>query len=244
MSGDPERLLGAGSGAEPLERELLLSVRDVGPPRGAEDEAWRALAAQIAAGTAVGAATSSAAAAAGKTTTGGLVSWALSTKLAVVAVGSSLALSGGYFALRATERSPAVSPRPVVAPPSPSLSASFTAPVIGPSVPERLPEVVRAEGAPSRKPEPPRRDSLQAESALLMQARAQLRSGHPGEAQATLDRLQAQFPKGMLAQEREVLAIEVLAARGNAGGARQRARAFIKAFPKSPHSQKLARFAE
>jgi hypothetical protein len=241
MSGDPERLLGAGSGAERLERELLLSVRDVGPPSGAQDEAWHALAAQIAAVTAVGAATSSAAATAGKASAGGVVSWALSSKLAVVALGSSLALGGGYFALRATERTPAAVPRPVVVPPSPSVSA---APLEERPVKEPLPEVLRVEGAPSRKPEQPRRDSLQAESALLMQARAQLRSGNLGEAQASLDRLQAQFPKGVLTQEREVLAIEVLAARGNAGGARQRARAFIQAFPKSPHSQKLARFVE
>lgn len=244
MSGDPERLLGAGSGAEPLERELLLSVRDVGPPSGAQDEAWRALAAQLAAIAAATAVTSSTAATAGKASAGGLVGGAFSTKLAVVALGSGLALSGGYWALRAAERSPAVAPRPVEAPARPSLSASPTVPVEAPSLQEPLPEVERVEGGPSRKSPPPRQDALQAESALLTQARAQLRSGNAGGAQASLDRLQAQFPKGMLAQEREVLAIEVLAARGNASGARQRARAFIKAFPKSPHSQKLARFVE
>ena len=49
MSGDPERLLGA-SNAEPLERELLGSVRHVGPPEGAKDLAWRNIAGQIAGG--------------------------------------------------------------------------------------------------------------------------------------------------------------------------------------------------
>jgi outer membrane protein assembly factor BamD (BamD/ComL family) len=57
-----------------------------------------------------------------------------------------------------------------------------------------------------------------------------------------LDKLQAQFPKGVLLQEREVLAIEVLHARGNVEAARQRAKAFIAAYPKSPHSQTLVRF--
>ena len=47
MSGDPERLLSASS-ADPLERELLGSVRHVGPPDGAKDRAWRNIAGQIA----------------------------------------------------------------------------------------------------------------------------------------------------------------------------------------------------
>lgn len=249
MSGDPERLLSVSSGADPLERELLHSVRDVGPPSGTKDEAWRSLAAQIAVVTAVGAATSSTAAAASKVSAGGLASWALSTKLAVVALGSSLAVGGGYWAVSAREASPSVSPRAVVAPPkAPAVAqpaAAVSPPLAAePLVAEPLAAPERAEDAPGRKLEPRRLDLLKAESALLMQARSALRSGDPASAQASLDKLQAQFPKGMLAQEREVLAIEVLAARGSVEGARQRAKAFIKAYPKSPHSQKLARFVE
>ena len=45
-----------------------------------------------------------------------------------------------------------------------------------------------------------------------------------------------------LAQEREVLAIEVQHARGNVEAAKGRARAFVKTYPKSPHSAKLSRF--
>jgi len=86
-------------------------------------------------------------------------------------------------------------------------------------------------------------DALKAESALLSKARAELRSGNAVGAQASLDKLQAQFPKGVLVQEREVLTIEVLHARGNVEGARRRAKAFLSAYPKSPHGQALARFA-
>ena len=100
------------------------------------------------------------------------------------------------------------------------------------------------EDAPSRRVEAPRPDLLRAESALLTEARAQLRSGKPAGAQAALDKLQQQFPKGMLTQEREVLAIEVLSARGNTEGAARRARAFVKQYPKSPHSANLTRFLE
>ena len=241
MSGDPERLLSAGSHADPLERELLGSVHHVGPPDGARDQAWRGIAAQIAVVAVVGAATGSSAAAASKASVGTLASWALSTKVAAVVAASGLALGGGYLALEGAGPAPSPSNATHVAPP----------PVITP-VPAKLAvqqpaeasALTPSEDAPSRKLEPRRQDLLKAESSLLTEARAQLRSGNATSAQASLDRLQTQFPKGMLTQEREVLAIEVLYARGNVDGAKRRARAFVKAYPKSPHSAKLSRFID
>ena len=242
MSGDPERLLSISSGSDPLERELLGSVRHVGPPDDAKDRAWRAIAGQIAVVAAVGAASSSTAAAASKATVGTLASWALSTKLATVAVASGLALGSGYLVLRSTpEASPAVAPRHVVPPVAHTTPAApKEAEVVAPAPLEDAP----VEDAPARRLEPRKLDLLKAESALLTEARAQLRSGNPAGAQASLERLQAQFPKGMLTQEREVLAIEVLYARGNVDGAKRRAKAFIARYPKSPHSAKLSRFVD
>jgi TolA-binding protein len=241
MSGDPERLLSAAH-ADPLERELLGSVRQVGPPAGAKDLAWKGIAAQIAVAAAVGVATGSSTAAAAKATTGTLASWA-GTKVAAVVAASGLALGGGYAAIQAlqTEPPPSVAPRTVVKPP-----VQQVAPQVVETTPAPEP-VVAAEEAPSRRPEQglgPRQDLLKAESALLTEARAQLRSGNAAGAQASLDKLQQQFPKGMLSQEREVLAIEVLSARGNVEGAKRRAKAFVKAHPKSPHSAKLSRFVD
>jgi hypothetical protein len=240
MSGDPERLLSVSSGADPLERELLDSVRHVGPPGDAQDRAWRAIAGQIAVAAAVGTAASSTAAAASKAGAGTIASWALSSKLAVVALASGIAVGGGYLALREPESSPKLAPRTRDS--SVKVAPSVLLPTPAPVV--RSPEVAPVEDTPSRKLEPHRLDSLKAESVLLMQARTQLRSGNPAAAQASLERLQAQFPRGVLAQEREVLAIDVLQARGNVEGAKRRARAFIKQYPKSPHSEKLARFLE
>jgi hypothetical protein len=240
MSGDPERLLSASSHADPLERELLASVHRVSPPEGAKDQAWRAIAGQIAVVAAVGAATGSSAAAATKASVGTLASWGLGAKVAAVVAASGLTVGGGYLALRANESEPA----PVVAPPFKSTSpkAKVAPPLLTPSKEPTPPAQV--EEAPSRRLDPPRQDLLKAESSLLTDARAQLRSGNLAGAQASLDRLQAQFPKGMLTQEREVLAIEVLYARGNVDGAKRRAKAFIRAYPRSPHSAKLARFAQ
>lgn len=240
MSGDPERLLSA-SNAEPLERELLGSVRHVGPPEGAKDIAWRNIAGQIAVVATVGAVSTSTAAAASKASAGTLASWALSTKIALVAAGG-LAIGGGYMALRSEAPSPSTAPRAVVAPVTPPAAA----PVIPqPAAVVPAPAEAPAEEAPSSHKLLPRGpDALKAESKLLTDARSQLRSGNLAGAQASLDRLQAQFPKGMLTQEREVLAIEVAYARGNVEAAKRRAKAFVKAYPKSPHSAKLARFLD
>lgn len=256
MSDDPERLLNASS-AEPLERELLGSVRHVGPPEGAKDRAWQSIAGQIAVGAAIGVASSSTAAAASKASAGTFASWAISTKIALATAGS-LALGGGYLALHSAEP-----------PSSPHISHSVAPPVTAPATPlpqrqqQQAPQApppqaqaqaqvdgapartenAPAEDAPSHKLEP-RLDLLKAESALLTDARAQLRSGNPAAAQASLDRLQAQFPKGTLTQEREVLSIEVAYARGNVEAAKRRAQAFIKTYPNSPHSAKLSRFLD
>jgi hypothetical protein len=243
MSGDPERLLSASSGADPLERELLGSVRHVGPPSDAKERAWRGIAGQIAVVAAVGAASSSTAAAASKASLTGFASWALSTKVAAVALAGSLAAGSGYVVLRTPDAPPSVGPRAVVAPvtrviPPSNPVAPQPAEVVAP-----LP-AAPVEDVPIRRPEAPRPDLLRAESALLTQARAQLRSGRPAAAQGSLDKLQQQFPKGMLTQEREVLAIEVLSARGNVEGAKRRAKAFVKQYPRSPHSAKLSRFLD
>ena len=241
MTGDPERLLSGGSHADPLERELLGSVRHVGPPDGMKDQAWRALAGQIAVVAAVGAATGSSAAAATKVGAGSLASWAMGAKVAAVVAASSLAVGGGYLALKSQPRAPSASataataPKPMVARAAPKASAGVE---LSPA------PVAPIEESRNRRLEPRRLDLLKAESALLTDARAQLRAGNPAGAQASLERLQAQFPKGMLTQEREVLAIEVLYARGNVDGAKRRAQAFIRAYPRSPHSAKLSRFVE
>ncbi|KYF97046.1 hypothetical protein BE20_40010 [Sorangium cellulosum] len=100
---------------------------------------------------------------------------------------------------------------------------------------------------PSRRPSGPKpteTDLLRAESALLTEARAKLRSGDAAAAAATLERLRAQFPNGVLRQEREVLAIDVLASRGNLQEAKRRAQAFVKQYPGSPHSAKLKRLLD
>ncbi|WP_437600563.1 tetratricopeptide repeat protein [Sorangium sp. So ce590] len=227
-------------------------MRHVGPPEGAKERAWRGIASQLAAGAAVGVTTGAGAAAATRAGVGSLGSTALAIKTAAVLVSGGVVLGGAYLALStpveapASHRAAGEEPAPAVVPQAPVMSAPE---------PRALPEPSVAgptAGEPSRRPSGPKpadsgpkpTDLLRAESALLMEARAELRSGDVAAAAATLERLRAQFPRGVLRQEREVLAIDVLAARGNAQEAKRRAQAFVKQYPGSPHSAKLKRFLD
>jgi outer membrane protein assembly factor BamD (BamD/ComL family) len=86
-------------------------------------------------------------------------------------------------------------------------------------------------------------EALALESALVTQARADLKRGDPRAALATLQRLKRESPRGVLHQEREVLTVQALAAAGHKDAARARARAFIKSFPNSPHAPLLRSLA-
>lgn len=257
--GDPERLLSNLSDHDELERELLASIQRIEPPANAQTEGWARLSAQIATLALIGTAHGTAAAATAQagtaaaqgaaTTSGasgaGLVPAAfklLGSKFAVaLAVGSVAVGASAVWVQRAHQaaRAPAASAK-LAEPVSAQLSAAL------PAAPDQALQLVPDSdpGKQSPSADQRRRDMLSAESALLTQARAQLRNGDVNAAQQVLSTLHKKFPKGMLRQEREVLAIEVLAARGNQEAARQRAQAFIAAHPESPHSAQLSRFAE
>jgi hypothetical protein len=78
------------------------------------------------------------------------------------------------------------------------------------------------------------------ETALLEQARAALQS-RPAEALALTRRHQARFPRGALAQEREVIAIEALERLGRKAAASARAAEFERRYRGSVHQPRLLR---
>jgi len=88
-----------------------------------------------------------------------------------------------------------------------------------------------------------RNDVLSVESRMLTEARSQLRGGDPRGALATLERLRARSPKAVLSQERDVLAIQIASALGDAATAKRKAREFLDAYPESPHAPQLRRLA-
>jgi len=239
---DPVRLLSGVSDANDAERALLSSIRSVDPPQGARDEAWAMLAGQMAAISLVGASTAAGAEALGAK--GGLAwgSKALLLKLgALFVVGSAGA--GAYWVhsqpAQHAVAAPTVSSRAALSPTTVAAPLASAEPVTE-SVLEPSPKAAAAL-APSREPVK-RPDALAEESSLLADARAALRRGDTNTAEVGLRRLRTRFPTGALRQERQVLSIELLNARGEILQAQAEARRFLAAYPTSPHGEKLRRF--
>jgi outer membrane protein assembly factor BamD (BamD/ComL family) len=90
--------------------------------------------------------------------------------------------------------------------------------------------------------ETPRPSSLHEESRSLVEARSALRRGDTAGAQRKLNEMGERFPDGVLAQEREALAIEALHRSGRRAAASARASAFLRAHPTSPHATKIRSF--
>ena len=89
---------------------------------------------------------------------------------------------------------------------------------------------------------PPRASSLHEESALLESVREALAASQPARASVELDRYDAQFASGILAEEAAVLRIEALLAAGDRAAARRAADAFAQSHPASsyaPHVRAL-----
>jgi hypothetical protein len=241
MMEDPKRLLSAHGGASGLERELLESLPNMGPPEGAKARAWEALALQLATATLVGTSVSTAKAAS-VVTNASLSKGALGTKIIAVVIAGGLSAGGGIWALSPSHEA---APRASVPAPTPvAARAKAEAPEVrAEAAAENLEEESAVDAEISHKPRRvsalKRQDALLRESALLKEARAQLRAGDAKAAQASLGRLASEFPDGVLGQEREVLAIAVLSAEGQVERAQQRAKAFVKAHPRSPHSAAL-----
>ena len=88
-------------------------------------------------------------------------------------------------------------------------------------------------------PEARRASRLAEESAAVVAIRKTLLAGEPAQALRMLDRASAQFPDGVLGQEREALAVRALVESGQRDAARRRGEAFLRAFPRSPHAAEL-----
>jgi hypothetical protein len=241
--GDQRRLLGPTNGGDEVERELLGSLRDVSPPPGAKGETWNRLAVQVAAVAAIGTTTAAVHAVAGSGAGVALQATKVFTAkvLAGIALAGSMAVGGGWVIHRQS-----------AAPPVAHLSAEHAAPPAppAPAPPRETQEVVAP--APAEPVEPVERPSkgadghtrnglLALESRMLTEARSQLRGGDARGALTTLERLRARSPKGVLTQERDVLAIQIASALGDTATAKRKAKEFLDAYPESPHAPQLRR---
>lgn len=145
----------------------------------------------------------------------------------------------------------AVAPLP---PPVASAPSSATTAVARPVLPSLPPEdetpapsspeisAVSPPAAISAAPVSPAEERLalaKEEARLVGEAEQAIRRGDTREAQRILGVLREKHPRGVLGQEREVLAIEVLARTGQQAQASAQAEAFLQRNPKSPFAERL-----
>jgi TolA-binding protein len=165
---------------------------------------------------------------------------AFRAKLVVSMVSAAIGAGGGaaghaYYASRMTASvvvaapsdaasvSAPATPTPVEA--EPAAAADSTAPVAS--------AAASPSGAARSEDRTRGAASLRAERLLLETASAALMRGDSASAIATLKKHANSFPRGELAQEREVLLVQALAASGDDAAARRRAKEFKEKFPGS-----------
>ncbi len=154
----------------------------------------------------------------------------------VAALVAATALTVGVLAGRATVPVASTPPQPVGAsasatpapalPPPPSAALQMPlAPTSSASAARVLPSAATSAAVPQ--------GTLAQERELVEGARAALTRGRPGDALAATDRHAQLFPRGRLAEEREVLAITALASLGRVPEAEARRTRFLRAYPDS-----------
>jgi hypothetical protein len=219
MSEDPPRLV---DGADPELRGALEAARaDVPDAR----RLARIAAGITAAGLAAGSGTAAAAAP--------VAGWKV---LAVLGVLGAATL-GGVVAVHESAAPPSRT-----APSTPASNAPSAPPAASVSLPLAAPEPsVSSAPAPTHVPSAARSapaPNPEAELALLDEAQRAL-AGEPARALALAAEHGRRFPDGILAQEREVLAVTALARLGRIDEARARAGAFHRRWPSSAHGRRI-----
>jgi len=101
----------------------------------------------------------------------------------------------------------------------------------------RGPDAARAASAGGRSSDAAAA-SIETEAALLQRARQALVSD-PSRSLALVEQHRRLYPRGMLSQERELLAVKALVALGRADSARSRADAFVTAYPGSAYRDRV-----
>jgi hypothetical protein len=250
---EPHRWLEGASALSDLERRALERVRDVAAPQGSKDAVWASLAARLGhdvashsddasrshdASGALGQATAATrplAAVVGKTIlviplvgAGFLAAWLLGTRHDVRGVPVPATESSRHFSQVSQPLTPDTA-NTTSEPDNPMMEKPGAAdgrrerPPIAPAPPDR-----RGSTAPS-------------EGREVASARDLLRSGDAKAALAALARIEAQFPRGTLSQEREALAIRALLALGERDAARRRTASFLFRYPDTPYRAALER---
>jgi hypothetical protein len=163
----------------------------------------------------------------------------------VLKVGAAITVASavGVGAVAVTTHAPDVKAPPagIVASAPVERASSMTTPSSA-TAPTRLTIVEPPPTEPSAsqaKSKPSADTSAEAEVKLLERAQDALRTKTPAEALALCDEHARTFPRGMLVQERERIAIEALVKAGKKDEAKARAARFKARFPGSSHTRRI-----
>jgi hypothetical protein len=236
---EPERLSGELD-------ELLEAERDIEAPTPEKRERLLVRLGPLvipgALGAGVGAAAAGASSGAETAATGkaaGAVGAGLKAKLVIAAIAGAVGAMGGaatHAALTAPAKTPVPAPSASARaiPPLPVTLPSAPAPEPLPSPEIALPPTPSA-GAPTRSSGTGAAGAatLRAERLLLERATTALARGDSASALTALREHARRFPRGELAEEREVLLVRALRAAGQSDAADQRAKDFKRQFPSS-----------
>jgi hypothetical protein len=241
---DPSRLLLSQTGT--LEARLLEAVRDIDPPAAAHGEVWRRMAVATGTGAAtLAVATPLAARAVAGAGTKALAQAGWLSVIKWIAVVGTLAPAAGigvHWVVSARTAAPNVAGSTM----SPSVRPAARAQSLIPSmqaapesVPLTAPEQAPSSGNGVATGRSPAASRLDVESTLLRRAREKLESGDPKGSLDDIAILAVRFPRGELAQEREVVAIKALLSQGQRAAAAARTADFLRMHPSSPYAESL-----
>jgi hypothetical protein len=253
---DPRRIVDDPA-VHALERRLVESGLHAGPTDAGVQALWAALATRLPAGAESGA---SASQAPSRTTavSGPFASLGVGKLIAAVGLSAMTTLAGDPGGLAdpgARNEVPATNVpvvRPVVAVPAPAATAEdATPPTAAVQATDSPPPglAVNPVRAPSRSAQAEARAKMpppaapDEEARVVLAARGALRGGECGAALRLLEEARTSGGPGLLAEERDVLAIEALACSGRTDEARSRAVAFLTAHPRSMHAAAIQRIA-
>lgn len=126
------------------------------------------------------------------------------------------------------------------APEPPTASGEIgDAPAVAPSASKAAPSARTPSHASEKRAAPPAAEAKPISETSLLEAARSIVKSDPRRALALTEEHRRRFPNGVLAQEREVLAIEALSALGRSDAAETRARDFGRQYPGSAHEKKI-----
>ncbi len=234
---DPPRMSELGSGASPQLSSLFQNARRDVPNDSQLERVLTRLGPIVGAGVAL--AGDAVRAGAQQAAHAGSSSMATIAKLAAVIGGAGIIASGAAFLASGKDDQPS---KPVQTAPSRTAQVAAAAAPEPPAevAPSTSPAAESATQAPAAKTGrvEAASDSVKAEATLLEKARALVVSD-PNKALALTREHARRFPRGVLAQEREVIGIEALRRLGRQTEADDRANHFREAYPGSAHQRAL-----